>query len=571
MNLKSQLQNSLKNTVIKLWPEVKERVLAGQLIVEVEYPQEDRFGDYSTNLAMKLGAILKASPLQLAQKIAESLKMEKYEKIMAITPGFINFYLDKKWLEKQVNPILKEKQRFGQSKLGKNKKIQVEFISANPTGPLTLGNGRGGFSGDTLANILKLAGFRVQREYYINDTGNQVDILAESVLRRYWQHQGIRMDYPEYCYQGKYIEDLAKHLFLPNYKLTNAQKLEAVRDKIKGRILQKMISQIQKLVKNKLGIKYDRWFSEKSLYQTKQVDKILELLKAKGFVYEKEGATWLKTTEFGDEKDRVLIRENGEPVYFLSDIAYHWNKFVKRQFSKAIDIWGADHHGYVDRMQAAMKILGLEGKLDIIIVQLVRLMSEGKEIKMSKRLGTFVTLEELVDEVGLDVARFFFLMYDFNTHMDFDLDLAKKKSKDNPVYYVQYAHARICSIIKKANELQKAQKGSKGLKDKTLGKLGSFGKAERAGDSISQSVEYDLIRELIKWPELVEELAQTYQVQKLPFYAIALATKFHDFYTQCRVIDNDVINEARMNLVKATQIVLQSVLSAIGVSAPIRM
>jgi len=559
MNLKNQLQNSLKNTVIKLWPEVKERVLSGSLTVEVEYPQEDRFGDYSTNLAMKLGAILKASPLQLAQKIVESLKMDKYEKIIGIAPGFINFYLDKKWLEKQVNPILKEKQRFGQSKLGRNKKIQVEFISANPTGPLTLGNGRGGFSGDTLANILKLAGFRVQREYYINDTGNQVDILAESVLRRYWQHQGIRMDYPEYCYQGKYIKDLAKHLFLPNYKLTNTQKLEAVRDKIKGRILQKMISQIQKLVKNKLGIKYDRWFSEESLYQAKQVDKIFELLKAKSFVYEKEGATWLKTSEFGDEKDRVLIKEDGKPVYFLSDITYHWNKFVKRQFSKAIDIWGADHHGYVNRMQAAMKILGLEDRLDIIIMQLVRLMSEGKEIKMSKRLGTFITLEELVDEVGLDVARFFFLMYDFNTHMDFDLDLAKKKSKDNPVYYVQYAHARICSIMKKANELHKAQ---------SLGKLGI---SEKKDSGISQKVEYDLIRELIKWPELVEGIAQTYQVQKLPFYAIALATKFHDFYTQCRVIDNDVINEPRMNLVKATQIVLQSVLSAIGVSAPEKM
>jgi len=548
MNLKSQLQNSLKNTVIKLWPEVKERVLSGSLTVEVEYPQEDRFGDYSTNLAMKLGAILRASPMQLAQKISESLKIDKFERVVAIAPGFINFYLDKKWLEKQVNPILKEKQRFGQSKLGRNKKIQVEFISANPTGPLTLGNGRGGFSGDTLANILKLASFRVQREYYINDTGNQVDILAESVLRRYWQHQGIRMDYPEYCYQGKYIEDLAEHLFLPNYKLTNTQKLGAVRDKIKGRILQKMISQIQKLVKNKLGIKYDRWFSEESLYQTKQVDKILELLKDRGFVYEKEGATWLKTSEFGDEKDRVLIRENGEPVYFLSDIAYHWNKFVKRQFSKAIDIWGADHHGYVTRMQAAMKILGLEGRLDIIIVQLVRLISEGKEIKMSKRLGTFVTLEELVDEVGLDVARFFFLMYDFNTHMDFDLDLAKKKSKDNPVYYVQYAHARICSIIKKAKNLE--------LRTQNLE---------------LEKTEISLIKELMRWPELVEEVAQTYQVQKLPFYAIALATKFHDFYTQCRVIDNDVINEARMNLVKATQIVLQSVLSAMGVSAPEKM
>lgn len=548
MNLKSQLQNSLKNVVVKLWPEAKDLIIAGRLVIDVEHPQDERFGDYSTNLAMKLGAIFKIGPLQTAQRIVESLKIDKFEKIVALAPGFINFYFDKKWVAKQVGAVLREKQNFGKSKFGKGKRVQVEFVSANPTGPLTIGNGRGGFSGDTLANVLKLAGYRVQREYYVNDRGNQVNILAESVLRRYWQHHGIKIDYPEYCYQGKYIDELAEHLFLPNYKLNNTQKLEEVRDKIKGRILQKMINNIKKLLQKKLNIKYDKWFSEKSLYTSGQVDKALAFLKEKGLLYKSEGAIWLKTKEYGDEKDRVLVKADEEPVYFLSDIAYHWNKFSQREFYKVIDIWGADHHGYVARMQAATKMMGFDGQLDIIITQLVRLMEKGREIKMSKRLGTFVALEELVDEVGLDVARFFFLMYDFNTHLDFDLDLAKKKSKDNPVYYVQYAHARICSIIKKAKDLE----------------IGTH-KLELEKPEIS------LIKELMRWPELVEEVSQNYQVHKLPFYAIALATKFHDFYTQCRVIDNNAINEGRMNLVKATQIVLENVLASMGVNAPEKM
>lgn len=565
MNLKNQLQITLRNTIIRLWPELKEQISSGKLLVEVERPQEEKFGDYSTNLAMKLAAILKSNPMQIAHEITaflENQKISKFKKILYIAPGFINFYLSKKWLAKQISQILQEKKKFGASKSGKNKKVQVEFISANPTGPLTLGNGRGGFLGDVLANILKLAGYRVQREFYINDAGNQIEILAESILRRYWQINGIVIDYPDYCYKGKYVEDLARQLFLPNYKLSSKEKLDVVKDKIKYRILEKVIGSIRKIVSNKLKIKFDKWFYERSLYQTKQVDKILDLLKAKNFVYEKDGATWLKTKDFGDEKDRVLIKENGEPVYFLSDIAYHYNKFKIRKFDKVIDIWGADHHGYVGRMQAVARILDFFGKLDIIIVQFVRLIQNDQEIKMSKRLGTFVTLEELVDEVGLDAARFFFLMYDVNTHMDFNLDLAKKKSKDNPVYYVQYAHARICSIIKKVKELKK---GSKGLK-KAKGR-----KDEKEDNRVNIKVEYDLIRELIKWPELVEDAALTYQVHKLPFYAVSLATKFHDFYTQCRVIDKEIINEARMDLVKATQIVLQNVLACMGVSAPEKM
>lgn len=545
MNLKLQLQNKLVKTVVSLWPDVK-----GQLgDVDIAYPPEDKFGDYSSNVAMRLAPLIHQNPLEIAGQIRQAITLKPaFDKAEVVPPGFLNFYLNETWLDRQTGVIQKEKTNFGKSTIGRKKRVQVEFISANPTGPIHVGNGRGGFCGDTLANVLKLAGFRVWREYYINDVGNQVNILAESVLRRYWQHQGIKMEYPEYCYQGAYIDDLAKDLYLPNYKLNNTQKLEDVRDKIKGRILQKMIGNSQKFLKKKAGIKYDKWFSEKTLYATGQVDRVLRILKEKNLLYKSEGAIWLKTQQFGDEKDRALVKANGEPVYFLSDIAYHLNKFEKRKFDHVIDIWGADHHGYISRMQAAMKIWGLDGRLDIIIAQFVRLMHQGQEVKMSKRAGMFVTFEELVDDVGVDVARFFFLMYDFNTHMDFDLDLAKKKSKDNPVYYVQYAHARICSILRK----------TKGLSEVVLSS--ALVLSERA-----------LIKELLKWPELVAEVAYSYQTHKLPFYAISLATKFHDFYTKCRVISGKTVDLRRTKLVRATQIVLQNVLATMGVSAPKKM
>lgn len=545
MNLKLQLQKKLEKTIYTLWPKLKER----SIVFEINYPPEEKFGDYSSNIAMQLRPFIHKEPLKIAEDIKQGIgRMPAFKEVEIVQPGFLNFYLDEKWLARQIAVVLKEERNFGKSNYGKDKRVQVEFVSANPTGPLHIGNGRGGFAGDTLANILKLAGYRVQREYYINDIGNQVNVLAESILRRYWQHKGIKMEFPDYCYQGKYIDELAKNLYLPNYKLGNARDLEEIRDKIKGRILQKMINSLKKLLEKKLNIKYDKWFSERTLYSSGQVDKVLRILKEGGLLYKSEGAIWLKTRLYGDEKDRVLIKANEEPVYFLSDITYHWNKFKVRKFDKVIDIWGADHHGYVGRMQAAMKILDFGGKLDIIIAQLVRLIRKGEEIKMSKRSGTFITLEELVDEVGLDVARFFFLMHDFNTHMDFDLDLAKKKSKDNPVYYVQYAHARICSIIRKT-------KGLKIVKSK----------------NDIKATELVLIKELIKWPEIVLEVSQNYQVNKLPFYAIELATKFHDFYTQCKVISSKQVNERRLQLIQATQIVLQNVLSTMGVRAPDRM
>lgn len=523
--------------------------------IEVEYPQEEKYGDYSSNIVMKIAPLVNKNPLEIGELIIKKLSQDSrnknfFEKIELVPPGFLNFYLTKNWLNRQVNLILKAGKNYGQSHLGKNQKVQVEFISANPTGPLHLGNGRGGFIGDTLANLLKFAGYKVQREYYINDLGKQIDLLGESVTRRYLQLQGIKIDYPEDLYQGEYIKELAQKLKLRDYKLNYKNKIKEIRERIKTLAFREMVSQIKKLVGSKLKIKYHQWFSEKSLYDEGGVDKILEFLKQENLVYKKEGALWFKTNQFGDDKDRVLIKADGEQTYFLSDIAYHWNKFAKRKFQKVIDIWGADHQGYVGRMQAITKALGFEGQLEIIIVQLVRLMSKGKEVKMSKRKGTFVTLEELVDQVGLDVARFFFLMCKPGTHMDFDLDLARKRSQKNPVYYVQYAYTRICSIIRKARK--------RGLKiQKSTG--------------FTQREEFDLIRRLIKFPEMIKAISQNYEVHRLPFQALEIAESFHNFYTQCKVIDRERVNLNRFKLIQATQIVLKNSLSLMGISAPEKM
>ncbi|MFA6553078.1 MAG: arginine--tRNA ligase [Patescibacteria group bacterium] len=553
MNFKDQLHRKILKTVYALWPQVRESSFS----FGVDYPPGHKFGDYTTNAAMKLAGIVHQSPMTIAESITVAMgKTIGVRESSVVAPGFINIFLDEKWLSTQVEEIVSKKTLFGRSDLGEKKRIVVEFVSANPTGPLTLGNGRAAFGGDALCNILQLAGYRPYREYYINDIGNQVNILAESVLRRYWQHQGINMEFPDYCYQGAYVEELAKNLYLPNYKLASAQKLEVVRDKIKGRILAKMISGIKKVLVKKVGVRYDKWFSEKSLYASGLVDKMLALLKEKKLLYKSEGAIWLKTTQYGDDKDRVLIKADGDPVYFLSDIALRYHRFFKRKFSKEIFILGADHHGYQGRMQAAMSILGQAGKLDILLIQLVRLLKHGQEVRMSKRSGTFVTLEELVDEVGVDAARYFFLMYDFNTHMDFNLDLAKKKSKDNPVYYVQYAHARICSIMRKLSQFTAANKGKK---------------PHRNAAKVLEPAEIGLIKQLIKWPELVADIARSYQVHKLTSYATTVATEFHTFYTQCRVINGKEVNYDRVMLVRATRQVLQNVFAAMGVSAPEKM
>ncbi|MEK7134964.1 MAG: arginine--tRNA ligase, partial [Patescibacteria group bacterium] len=411
--MRELIKTLLGDIVRKIAPDFK-----GGILVEV--PENKKFGDYTTNIVFALTKILEKSPPEIAKYLIDELKKQKIKDFSKIEAknGFINFFLSEECLYHQVEEILKRKNKYGFYERTSRQagKIQVEFISANPTGPLTIGNGRGGFYGDVLANILTSQGYRVAREYYINDRGEQILALGKSVKG-------------EDFYKGKYISDLAKKI---NKNLNDAET---------GQKTVELILEIYiKPVIKKLGIKFDNWFSEKTLYRG-DYEKALNQLMKSDFIYEKDGATWMKTSELGDSEDRVLIKKDGNETYFLSDILYHYDKFKTRKFDKVIDIWGADHHGYAPRLKAALKALNIpEENLDIIIIQLVRLTSDGKEVKISKRAGTFVTLEELISEVGLDAARFFFLMYSPNTHMDFDMALAKERSAKNPVYYVQYAH-----------------------------------------------------------------------------------------------------------------------------------
>jgi len=523
--------------------------------IRIDRPGETVHGDYSSNVAIviykqftdavdshipggeKDGTIWTPlghrydNPRELADLIKTEIDKQQpkiFEKVETAGPGFINFFLSKKYLRKQVRGILKQKDKFGQSKIGKRQKVNVEFISANPTGPLTLGNGRGGFCGDVLSNVLIKTDFETEREYYINDTGEQVRKLGHSILGD-----------SEAVYKGNYIEDLRKKI-----KGENAEK-------IGGKAAEIILRETIKPTVGKMKIKFDTWFSEKTLYQKKEVNKVLDFLKREGLSYEKEGALWFESTKFGDDKDRVLIKADGEPTYFLSDMAYLKNK-IKRGFKTLFFFWGADHFGYINRIKAAAEALGFNKEnIRIVIMQLVRLIQQGKEAKMAKRTGIYVTLDELIDEVGLDAARFFFLTRSPDTHLNFDLDLAKEQSEKNPVYYVQYAHARICSIMRK------------------------FGNSKSQNPDykhINHPSELRLIKQLIRLPEVVEDISEDYQVQRLPQYAMDLATTFHKFYQDCRVVSDDKeLSEARSSLVLAAKIVLKNTLDLMGVSVPEKM
>jgi len=480
-------------------------------------------GDYSSNAALVLAKKVGKNPREVAEDIKNKIKSDLFSKIEVAGPGFVNFFISEEYLQKALAEILKQKEKYGNLKIGKQK-INVEFISANPTGPLTLGNGRGGFGGDVLANVLEKAGFKVSREYYINDTGLQITKLGHSVIGD-----------DEAVYKGDYINNLRSQV-----KGSNAEKVGAKAGKI---ILDKMI----KPSVRKMGIRFDKWFSETSLYQNKEVDKAIEKLTKNGFTYESEGALWFKSKEFGDDKDRVLVRSDGVKTYFASDIAYLKNKF-NRGFDKLVIFLGADHYGYVARLKAGCQALGFDkSKINAGVLQLVKLFENGQEVRMSKRTGIYVAMDELVDEVGLDVARFFFLQRSLDTHFNFDMDLAKEKSDKNPVFKVQYAYARICSIIKKAGKI--SSKGDLSL--------------------IKEPGELALISKMIEFPEVVEESAKDYQLQRLPAYALELAELFHSFYGKCQVISDDKkVTATRISLILAVKIVLKNVLDLMGISSP---
>lgn len=517
----------------------------------IDTPKVESFGDYTTNIAMVLAKEIKKSPMEIAQAINLQLtrlaedgesrratyKLQEFEKIEVVSPGYINFYLSKKYLQDLVLEINEEKENYGNLQL--KGKVNNEFISANPTGPLHLGNGRGGFYGDCLSRVLRKATIEVVNEYYINDAGEQVIKLGHSVLKD-----------EQACYAGEYIDELAE-LF------NKTKDVKEIGEKSAEYIVENII---KKTVKEKMNIEFDVWKREKELYENKNVEKAINKLKEKGITFEKDGALWLKSTEFGDDKDRVLIKSDGNKTYFASDCGYLFDK-MERGFDTFVEIWGADHHGYIQRFSAAARALDFKGKLKFIIVQLVRLVKDGKEVRMSKRAGNVVYIDDLIEEIGHDAARFFFLMYSPDSHMNFDLGLAKERSQKNPVFYVQYAHARVCSIIAKAKEdfgieIENEEK----IKPNSL-------------EFLSHEKELSLIKELHKFPELIEECATTFDIHKLPHYAIRLSDKFHSFYDACRVIDekNKDLTKARLYLINAVRITLGETLRLIGVSAPEKM
>jgi arginyl-tRNA synthetase len=522
--------------------------------ISIERPQKAEHGDYAASLPLKLARATGLNPLNIAKIIASFIsKSEEIADISVAPPGFINFTLSSDWLTKQIDCILKEEKAYGDIENGNGKQIQIEFVSANPTGPLHVGHGRGAVLGSTLANVLNAAGFKVQKEYYINDAGNQITSFYRSLYTRYRQSLGIETEMPAEGYFGAYVTDLAKEIIGEH----GDEFLKMAPDEAEIKLGKLGLKKIQVQIKDSLEalrVCYDNWFSESTLYENGQFDKVMSMLKQSGYIAEKESATWFVSTALGEDKDNVIIRSDGTATYFGSDIAYHYNKFVERKFDKVIDIWGADHQGHVSRMEAVVGALGIDPKrLKVIISQMITLKRGGELVKLSKRSGDMISLTEVTDEVGVDACRFFFLCRSADSQMDFDLELAKKESQDNPVYYVQYAYARISSILRLAEE--------KGINYK-------------AGDVslLTDESELTLIRRMLLLPEIIELIANTLEPHHLTYYAQDLATIFHSFYKQCRVVtDETEITMARLKLVSSARIVLEKTLSLMGMSAPEKM
>ncbi len=521
--------------------------------VVIERPQNPEHGDYASSLPLKLARATGVDPMTIANHIASASLIAPTPEIEHTTvapPGFINYFLKSDWLTSQVNSILEAGDSYGNIELGQDSRVQIEFVSVNPTGPLHVGHGRGAILGSTLATVLTAAGYKVEKEYYINDAGSQIDVFCRSLYARYQQCLGVEAEMPSDGYLGNYMVELAKEIIAEDGdRFRNLPETEAI-SRLGQLGIKKIISQI-KADLELLGVNFDVWFNERSLYDNGQYQAAMSLLHQGGYISEKEGATWFVSTALGEDKDNVVIRSDGSPTYFATDIAYHYDKFLKRKFDKVINIWGADHLGHVSRMKAVVDALGINPEqLKVIISQMVTLRRGGELIRVSKRTGDIVTLHELVEEVGADVCRFFFLSRSADSQMDFDLELAKRQSADNPVYYVQYAHARIASILRLAQQ--------KGLD-------------YRDGDVslLTTEPELTLIRKMLLLPEIVELIAHTLEPHHLTYYAQDLATVFHSFYKQCRVISqNEALTKARLRLVAATKTVLSRTLHLMGMTAP---
>ncbi|MGI9862983.1 arginine--tRNA ligase [Moorella naiadis] len=523
----------------------------------LETPRDKTHGDFAANLALLLARQARQSPRNVAAALVRHLERPQpgVARVEVAGPGFINFTLNNQWLLPVLPAVLAEDDQYGWSNIGQGARVQVEFVSANPTGLLHMGNARGAALGDSIANLLTAVGYDVTREFYINDAGNQIENFGLTLEARYLQALGQEAAIPEDGYHG---EDLIATVrrFIEKYGDKYLDTDPALRREMLVRFaLEEKLAAIRRVLED-FGVTYDVWFSEQSLHDSGAVARAMADLEKAGYIYEKDGALWFRATEFGDTKDEVVVRQNGIPTYFAADIAYHRNKF-ERGFERVINVWGADHHGHVARLKGAIQALGYDPRrLEVVLMQLVRLYQGGEILRMSKRTGQYITLEELIEEVGRDAARYFFVMLNSDSHLEFDLDLARSQSADNPVYYVQYAHARICSILRLA--------GERGIEIPPA--------RDARLELLQDPAEIELIKQIAAWPDTVAGAALALEPHRLTRFAHDLASLFHSFYTNCRVLaDDPEIRKARLVLVEATRITLRNVLNLLGVTAPERM
>lgn len=553
MNAVEKVQHAIKGAISEAVQ--KAELSAEPVDVFLESPKDKANGDYATNIAMQLTRVAKKAPRAIAEAILENIDKEaaNIEKIEIAGPGFINITIKKEYLLDVVKTVLEQGADYGRTNSGGGERVQVEFVSANPTGDLHLGHARGSSVGDSLCNVLDLAGYDVSREYYINDAGNQINNLAWSIEARYFEALGQELNMPEDGYRGQDIKDIAEDLVKEHgdkyVSMTKEERFEAFRKhglKVELAKLQKDLADFR--------VEFDVWFSETSLYEKGEIDVALNKLRANGHIYEEDGATWFRSTTFGDDKDRVLIKNDGSFTYLLPDIAYHEDKLA-RGFDKLINIWGADHHGYIPRMKAAIEALGYDrDTLEVSIIQMVQLYKDGEKMKMSKRTGKAVTMRELVELVGLDAVRYFFAMRSGDSHMDFDLDLAVSQSNENPVYYSQYAHARICSILRQGEEL-------------------GFTPSTEDLSLLNSEKEVDVMKKLGDFPQVVADAARMRAPHRVTTYIHELAANFHSFYNANKVLDasNEEMTRARLALITAVKTTLGNALKLVGVAAPEKM
>lgn len=554
MDIKQYVKNEIESSLRKTYPDMD-----FDLNVQIEYPKDKNHGDFSTNTALTLTKKLKKNPRHIAAEIKDNITDEKslFHNIEIAGPGFINFYISSSYYTNLIKEILRKQDSYGKNDIGSGKKIQVEFVSSNPTGPLHVGHGRQAILGDVLSSVLEWNGYSVTREYYYNNAGNQMNNLGMSVYLRYIELFGKKIELDENHYQGKYIIDIAEKLkekFNDQYLEKNEENLKFIREFASEIIIRKIDDDLKKL-----GIKFDVYYLESSLFEERKVDETVEILQNKGFIYEKDNAVWLKTTAIDDTRDRVIYKSDGAATYLLSDIAYHREK-LRRGFDSVINIHGADHQGQVASMKSALKMLGYDdSKIVYLVHQMVKFIKDGEEKKMSTRKAQFITISDLVDELGKNVVRYFYIMRSYDSQLVFDFDFAKEQSSENPAYYIQYAHARIYNIIH--NELNTVSVDGifDGLNDINL-------------DLLKNESEIDLIKELYKFPETIEHIGRTYEVHKLTAYLHGIAGKFHNFYHENRVlVDNKELSKARLALCSAAQITLKNGLQILGIDAPNKM